>query len=147
MTEWQQIEQWYLENIEKISLPEHLNPAEIVQVSVQLDQLYTRARFDYAEAKRHYHYVERLYKLAQKQAYLDVKESGTNEKEREALIMRFLSSHIFPELGVDIFTALNEAEQRYYFMEAVIDILKEKQSRLITILGSNKLEVALTSVD
>jgi uncharacterized protein YozE (UPF0346 family) len=141
--DWEEIEQWYVDAVNSIVIPEDIDPEDLIQLNYQLSKLYTKARFDYMYIKRQYEKLKRQMKRAEKQAYLAVKNLGKNDKERESLICKYLEDNKLYGYPVNMYDAIDIYEERALFMEAVLDDIKDKSGRLISNNGALKLDAEL----
>jgi hypothetical protein len=139
--DWEEIENWYLAEVLEIDIPEELNPATLLQINSKLSRLFTKSRFDYAFLKRQYEKIKRQVKRAEKQAYLLIKDSAKNDKDRESLVNQYLEDNAVFNYPISIYDAMDRIEERVLFMEAVVDDIQSKASRLITANGGLKLEL------
>lgn len=138
--DWELVEDYYVEEVNQIHLPEDIDPSDLIDLNQRLSKLYTKARFDYMYIKRQYEKIKRQLKRAEKQAYMAVKALGKNEKEREGLINKYLEDNKMFGYPVTMFDALDIYEERAFFMEAVLDDIKDKSGRLISDNGALKLD-------
>lgn len=141
--DWEQVEDYYTERVNEIELPEDIDPQDLIDLNQQLSKLYTQARFDYMYLKRQFEKIKRQLKRAEKQAYMAIKSIGKNEKEREGLINKYLEDNKMFGYPVTMFDAVDIYEDRVYFMEAVLDDIKDKSGRLISDNGALKLDAEL----
>ena len=141
--DWQEIEDWYLARVLEIDIPEDLNPATLLQINSDLSRIFTKARFDYAFIKRQYEKIKRQIKRAEKQAYLIIKDQAKNDKDRESLINQYLEDNLVFNYPISIYDAMDRLEERVLFMEAVVDDIQSKASRLITANGGLKLDLEI----
>jgi len=138
---WTELASHYQQEIKNIQMPIEPDRHDINRLESMIDHVYSRARFDLAKMKTSYEKVNRLWKDTKTESYLLA--SGT-QKEREAMALTFARKRKVDGSDLTIEQALNIAEERYFFMESVIDILREKHSRLVVALGAAKLEKDLT---
>jgi hypothetical protein len=131
----------YEREVSAIQVPQEPDKSEITRLESQIDTLYSRARFDLARAKAVFERMSRLWKDTKTESYLLA--TGT-QKEREALSVQFARKRKLGESELTIEEALNIAEERYFFMDAVADTLRAKHNSLVIALGSAKLEKDLT---
>lgn len=139
-SEWRKLEDYYISELQAIAIPEDASTVELREINARLSRLYSQARFDYAFVKRQYERVKRQLKRAEREAYLAVKDSGKNEKEREALVQKYLEENKLYGYPVNLYDALDICEERVLFLEAVMDELKDRHERMITLNALLKLE-------
>ncbi|MDQ7094185.1 hypothetical protein REC12_11350 [Desulfosporosinus sp. PR] len=132
----------YEQEVSAIQIPPEPDKTDITRLESLIDTLYAKARFDLSRAKTTFERMTRLWKDTKTESYLIVKE-GT-QKEREALSIQFARKRKVEGSELTIENALNIAEERYFYMEAVVDILRGKHNSLVIALGCAKLEKDLT---
>ena len=125
-----------------IRVPQEPDKSDITRLESQIDKLYSKARFDLARAKAVFERTTRLWKDTKTESYLLA--TGGTQKEREALSIQVARKRKVGESELTIEEALNIAEERYFFMDAVADTLRAKHSSLVIALGSAKLDKDIT---
>lgn len=143
-SDWQALEGWYIESIKELDIGDDVNPSDLLILNSKISKLYTQARFDFAYIKRFAEKLKRQLKRAERQAYLAVKDIGKNDTERQSLVTKFLEENKVFNYPVCIYDAIDIYEDRLEFIEAVIDDIKSKAERLITINGALKLDAEMT---
>lgn len=118
----------------------------MIELQSSLDRLQTKVSLEHALLKAELSSLKEQLKVKSKIFYLDVKDQAKTEKEREALVYKRLMEE-FDYEGYDIFTAISILEAQVAFLETVLSLISSKTQRLITILGSMKLEQAIISAD
>lgn len=141
--EWEEIEDAYADAVNSIYVPEDVDGQDLVGLNSQLSELFTKARFDYMYLKRQLEKIKRQLKRAEKQAYMSVKNLGKNDKEREGLINKYLEDNPMYGYPINLYDAYDIMEERAFFMEAVLDDIKDKSGRIISDNGALKLDVEL----
>jgi hypothetical protein len=141
--DWEKIEDAYAEAVNDIVVPEDVDGQDLVALNSQLSEVFTKARFDYMYFKRQLEKIKRQLKRAEKQAYMAVKDLGKNDKEREGLINKYLEDNKVFNYPISIYDAYDIMEERAFFMEAVLDDIKDKSGRIISDNGALKLDVEL----
>lgn len=140
---WEEYEEYYFDALKDIQIPEDIDASDLMRISSELSAIFTYARFDYMYIKRHYEKLKRQMKRAEKQAYMAVKALGKNDKEREGLVNKYLEDNMLFGYPVTMYDAIDIYEERAFFMEAVLDDLRDKSAKLITGNGALKLDVEL----
>lgn len=144
--EWEKVSQKYADKVRSIVIPEDATPAVILQLQAQLDELYTQSQLDFALLSGEVKKLRNMVKRLERMYYLDVKDQGSTEKERAALAQKCITdNHKYGE--VDVLQALELIEEQYAFMKSLVEMVEEKTDRLITILGSLKLEQNISMVE
>lgn len=149
--EWEQVEAYLTEQLNNIVIPEDITPADIKRLNAQIDRLSAPVMRLFAMTKRAYEGITMDRKNAEKQVYMLVRdvtdENGkpTGKKRTEAEIAAAITEYLnqtpingYPQ---PIYVMEKAAMERYVFMQAVVDTLKQKGEKLITDLGAIKLEV------
>lgn len=127
----------YERDVSSIQVPAEPDKTDITRLECLIDNLYSKARFDLSRAKASYERINRLWKDTKTESYLIA--TGT-QKEREAMSIQFARKRKVGDSELTIESALNIAEERYFYMEAVVDILRGKHNSLVIALGAAKLE-------
>jgi len=143
-SDWQALEGWYIDVIKELDISDDVNPSDLLILNSRISKLYTQARFDFAYIKRFAEKLKRQLKRAERQAYLAVKDIGKNDTERQSLVTKFLEENKVFNYPVCIYDAIDIYEDRLEFIEAVIDDIKSKAERLITINGALKLDAEMS---
>ncbi|EHQ88256.1 hypothetical protein [Desulfosporosinus youngiae] len=138
---WAEKMRSYEREIANIQVPAEPDKTDITRLESLIDTLYSKARFDLARAKTAFERTNRLWKDTKTESYLLA--TGT-QKEREAMSIQFARKRKVGDSDLTIESALNIAEERYFYMEAVVDILRGKHNSLVIALGAAKLEKDLT---
>ncbi len=152
--EWKAKEKSYQARVTAIVIPPDVTPQQIIAIQAEIDPLYAEARIDLAKTKRTYDRVKRDIKNYEKMVGLNLKQmvsdpaipkelKPSNEKERDAWCIDYIKRTHLPGYNIDIYIAMNIAEERHVFIEAVVDILKEKADRLITDVACLKMDAEL----
>lgn len=159
-SEWEKIEEWLIEEINKIVIPDRVTPEIIQQLNAQIDKLTVPVMWLYALTKRNYESLTMDRKNAERQVYLLVKDEigpdgkptgkKRTEKETEAHITQYLNTTPLQKadgtsMPAPIYVMEKSAMERFVFMQAVVDMLKQKSDKLITDLGAIKVEAQVTS--
>lgn len=157
--EWEQIEDFLIQEVNNISVPERVTPQDITKLNARLDELSAPVMWLYATTKRTYESVEMDRKNAEKQVYLIVKDmtddqgNPTGKKKTEAeisaAIVEFLNTTPLKKpdgtpMPNSIYVMEKAAMERFMFMDAVVSTMKQKGEKLITDLGAIKLEVMVS---
>lgn len=128
--EWEkynsELKEHYASEIDNMQIPGDLTAQEITGYMSELDRLYSQARLDYYQTRHVYELVKRTQTFALKSVHSRVTDRGRTEKEREGLAVGQLRNNPLHGMKVDIFTAIDLAEDGYMFMEEVIKVLEGK---------------------
>ena len=133
--EWAEIEAAYEREVLSITIPQDITEGVIKLLLSRIDEVLTRAQFDYARSKRAYENLERRLKTRTKAYYVDFKASYSDKTA---------DAHATKRVDDEGLThQVQEAYNRYTFMDAVISVLDAKRSMLITDSGILKIEASL----
>jgi hypothetical protein len=134
--EWNRRESYYQDKISRIRIVSEINEQMFKDVIAQIDETLSEAQFDYSRAKSAYQQMETVEKVTIKEYFVSFKEEGNSDKLSEALAVRKANSE-------NVYSRTNEARRRYNFMQAVIDLLRDKREMLITDAAILKIETSL----
>lgn len=152
--EWTAREQEYAQSVNSISIPGNPDTKDIMNLNSAIDQVYTIAKIECAVYERLYDKFDRKRKNSEIEVYTIIKSNlpkdanGNPEKKTEtemkALGMTYLNNTpVDANNGYTIYNLLEMAEDRYVYMKAIVDLLKDKSDKLITDTGTLKLEVRI----
>lgn len=152
---WLQVEDYYRDQIDRIHIPDDPKPNDITQINAALERLYHEARLDYLYTQKAFDRVDRGYKML-KRALWPIAKVGKNVEERDHLLQDHLmntpmdqlpanaiSNLGLPVLPVNIYLIYETYKERMDYMKAILDIISDKTSRLITDSGAMKIESML----
>ena len=139
--EWADFENYYIEKVNEIVIPEDLTPRDILEINAQIDEVYGEARFDYAFAKSQLaKWEQRLSNAKKNSKLIFTKMKGQTNEDREALITTFLETHALKGDPAPLYTLVERWTERALFMEAVIDNLLKKSDKMVNGNGALKLD-------
>lgn len=154
--EWSAREQEYMVSVNSISIPGTPDTKDIMNLNSAIDQVYTVAKVECAVYERLFDKFDRRRKNSEIEVYTIIKSglpkdaNGNPEKKTEtemkAMGMVYLNNKPADQnasSGYTIYNLLEMAEERYIYMKAIVDLLKDKSDKLITDTGSLKLEVKI----
>jgi len=154
--EWAAREYEYAMSVNSISIPSNPDTKDIMNLNSMIDQVYSIAKIECAIYERLYDKFDRRRKNSEIEVYTIVKQmlpvdaNGNPEKKTEtemkALGMHYLNNTPVDKTGQSTYTIyqlLEMAEERYVYMKAIIDLLKDKSDKLITDTGSLKMETKI----
>lgn len=149
--EWKIREQEYMDSLNSISIPFDPDDADIMALNSMIDQVYSVAKIEQAIYKRLYEKYYRQRKNYETEVYIIVKRNlpvdanGNPEKKTEAemkgLGIEYLKNKLIDNSNYSIYQMVDLLEDRMIFMDAVVDILKNKSDKLITDSGALKLSM------
>lgn len=141
--EWRQIEDYYIQAVQRIVVPENPTSKEIMSLNAELDRLYTEARFDQGFLTAKVDQIKRELSDARKTVYEYIKDQAKNDKERDALGTKRLENLLYRDTGKNIFEVHDIYVARKEFLDAVVSILRAKADRLVLDIASMKVEASL----
>lgn len=152
--EWQQREQEYMNSVNSINIPFEPDDVDLTNINAMIDQVYSIAKIETAIYTRLYEKFYRRRKNSETEVYVIVKRNipkdahGNPQKKTEAEIkalgIEYLTTAKVDQTNYNIYQMLEMAEDRRVFMDAVIDILKQKSDKLITDSGALKMAIQLS---
>ena len=165
-----QLKENYEKKTKAISIPDDISPHGIREVEFKIDTVYQEAAFDLSTVETAYRNLKRWYDLGKKAGILLCSDSKTDHTaplivapdteqslshkpktapEKEAWAHLYASSIKIliseEEIEVPIVTALDAVEELYIYLQAVIDILKEKHNAVVATLSSFKIETSFSN--
>jgi len=143
---WENKVQEITSQIESLYIPSDPSPSTLIALQSNLDRLQTSLSLEHTLLKAELSSLKEQLKVRSKILYLEVKDQAKTEKEREALVYKRLMED-FRYGEYDVFTAVSILEGQVAFLETALSLISSKTQRLITILGSMKLEQAIISAD
>lgn len=144
-SEWQALVEDYVRELNALEIPPDPAPATLVALQAGLDRLHTRARLDLCQLKGELLRLRDRIKILSKTYYLEVRDAARTEKEREALVWQRLAAEKYGELPLP--EAANVLEAQVMFLDTVVSLVSSKAQRMITLLGSMKLESTIMSLE
>lgn len=136
----------YVDQLNEIQIPPDPTPAVIYVLQSKLDMLQQRASLEHTKLKAELTRLKDIVKVYSKIYYIDVKDQAKTEKEREALIYKkLIDEHM--QGDKTIFEAISELEGKVAFLETLLSLISSKTQRLITVLGSLKLEHSIMAAE
>lgn len=140
-SEFKKYIQRFREEITKIKLPQDINSITGQYILSELDNIYTLIRYDLSDIETSYERTESIIRQHER-----TKTEGRNEEERKKNASLYLES--FP-VGEDDTVNMYDWNRllytRYKMIKALVDIIENKQQRLITMNGFLKIDKHLGS--
>lgn len=130
--------EWSL-RLRTIRLPDDMNPGIGKSVLSQLDEAYSVLRIDFAEIEGARDKTEAIIRQNERS-----KSIGRNEDDRKKSATEFLENYPIGEgETIDMYETSRLMNYRYSIIKSFVDIINNKQNRLITMSGFLKLEKEL----
>lgn len=151
--EWTAREQEYAQSVNSIAIPPNPDTKDIMSLNSAIDQVYSIAKIECAIYERLYDKYDRRRKNSEIEVYSIVKKNlpvdanGNPEKKTEtemkSMGMIYLNNTTVDGTQYTVYHLLEMAEERYIYMKAIVDLLKDKSDKLITDTGSLKMETKI----
>ncbi|QHW35750.1 hypothetical protein GZH47_33190 (plasmid) [Paenibacillus rhizovicinus] len=142
-TDWESLVHNYEQENRALLVPSENSAATLHRFNVRLSELFTRAHYDFARARRNKDAVERLVENVIKDYY-----NGPNELARKAAGIQYARCYPAPEEWhadtVDLFDLEDRFRYYFYSLESTIKTLAMKSEAKITNNSLLKLEKDLT---
>lgn len=138
--EFKQYIKSYKQQLFQIKIPEDTNGSIGRVILSQLDEVYAYIRVDLAELEGAHHRAESIIRENER-----LKAEGRNEEERKKNASAFLESYPVGDEGdtVNMYEYERLLSSRYTMVRAFVDVISNKQQRLITMSGFLKVDGAL----
>ena len=161
-----EVESYYQGKIAGLQIDDSISAAGTRDLQIKMDAVYQQVSFDLAEAESAYKTLNRWKALMKKSGMFVCQDNDDSYKQslliapgleksfevrpktqgdREAWANMFSASLKVSVRGetMNLEEALDLVERLFIYLQSVIDILKEKKNRIISILTSYKLEAEL----
>lgn len=153
VSEWAIREKEYSDSIDSIVFPFDPDDVDITNLNAMIDQCYSIAKIEQAIYTRLYEKMHLKRKNSEIEAYLIVKRTQPKdangnapkitEGEMKALVVEYLGHTPVDTTQFTIYQLEEMAQDRRIYMDAILDILRQKSDKLITNSGALKLGVQL----
>lgn len=132
--EWLEYRQRITRDIQAINIESDVNPMTAIVIISKIDKMYSSLRIDYSEVEATKERIDTSIKEIER-----VGLTGKNEDERRRnAVMAVMEAK--DENEMSLYDLQRETNDRYLFLKGVIDVLINKQNRLITINGLLKID-------
>lgn len=138
--EWERKKANYEVQVKSLPIPSDPSPSIVKRLLAQIDALFTEARLDLAKAQVADDDIDRKIYVIEKENM-----DGKNDVERKRNGIKAVKEFQVGDKTVDLWDIQKATNERVKFMESIIDILNQKQSRLITTNGIMKIESQLST--
>jgi hypothetical protein len=153
-SQWTMKEDWYVDRVNKLTIPLSPTPADIANVANDLERLLVTARLDMSFIEQSYDKYELLYKLQEKIIYNDLYNYNVGVTqgqkltvaEREGYVASIIKNTPWDGGKLSLFDLRSLSRSRYTFMEGVIKALADKKDLLITHSSVIKTEASLNGM-
>lgn len=128
-------------HLQNIKLPEDMNPSIGQFILSQLDEAYAILRIDFAEIEASRDKAESIIRQNERS-----KANGKNEDDRKKNATEYLENYpVDEDETVDMYEWVRLLNYRYSIIKGFVDVINNKQNRLITMSGFLKIDTNLGS--
>lgn len=148
--EWVEREEYYIDTLSNLTIPEMPTSKEILSLTSKLDKLYTEASFEMALLKRKESRISLDLKNSEAEMFNVLKQQQltagvkVTEADIKGLVKTYLAQNALPGYSNDIYTMLKAVMERLVFAEQVVRIIAEKKAGIISATAMLKIENSLT---
>lgn len=123
-------------NIESVRLPSDINTQMGTQILSQLDEAYAILRVEYARIEASKDKVDSIVRQKERS-----EAEGSNEQARRKAATEYLESYPNAQGETfDMYEYQRSVNRRFFMIKGLIDIINNKQQRLITMTGLIKID-------
>ena len=131
--------QKYAAAIQAVQLPPDINTGMGQIILSQLDELYAYLRIDLADLESAYSRAESLIRQNERSQAI-----GRNEEERKRNATTYLETFQIGEgKTINMYDEARRLNKRYLMVKGFVDVISNKQQRLITMSGFMKVDSQL----
>ncbi|MEK1828862.1 hypothetical protein AAAC51_06875 [Priestia megaterium] len=132
--EWDAYRDALSRDVRGINIPTDVNPGMAISILSSIDHIYSTLRLHYSELESTKERVDTMVKEIER-----VGLKGRNEDERKRNATEEVRK-VSTENGLTLYDIQRESTERYMYIKGILDVLINKQNRLITINGLLKLD-------
>lgn len=121
-------------NTQSIHIPTDVNPAMAISILSRIDNIYSTLRIQFSDLESSKERIDLMVKEIER-----VGLTGKNEDERKRNAVMEVRK-VTTQEGLTLYDMQRESTERYMFIKGILDVLINKQNRLITINGLLKLD-------
>lgn len=132
----------YRKDLNEIKLPPDINPVTARFILSQLDNLYTNIRFYLSDIESTYQRSESIIRENER-----IQAVGKNEEERKRNASSYLANFPIDDEGetTNMYEWNRTLRTRYELIQGIVDVITNKQQRLITMNGFLKIDKEIGS--
>ncbi|MBG0967527.1 hypothetical protein [Bacillus sp. SRB3LM] len=119
---------------QSINIPTDVNPAMAISILSRIDNIYSTLRIQFSDLESSKERIDLMVKEIER-----VGLTGKNEDERKRNAVMEVRK-VTTQEGLTLYDMQRESTERYMFIKGILDVLINKQNRLITINGLLKLD-------
>lgn len=129
-----------MNHLRKLILPKEPTPVEARLFITSMDELYTYVRLDFIELESEKERLESIIRQCERS-----KAEGKNEVDRKRNATLYLENYLQGDgTTVDLYEQYREIYYRFNHLKHCLEILENKQNRMITISGYMKIDASFT---
>lgn len=121
-------------NTTSIHIPTDVNPKMAMSILSSIDNIYSTLRIQFSDLESSKERIDLMVKEIER-----VGLTGKNEDERKRNAVMEVRK-VTTQEGLTLYDMQRESTERYMFVKGILDVLINKQNRLITINGLLKLD-------
>ena len=144
--EWKLREQYYIDELTKLNIPEEPTTKEILNLTSKLDKLYTIAAFELANLKRKEARFSLDLKNAEAELFNILKKqeltagNKVTENDVKGIVKNYLMNNNIQGYNNDIYSLIKAVMDRLIFAEQVVKTITEKKASIIAATSMLKIE-------
>lgn len=151
--QWEAREEHYVEELQKLELPDDPTTRDVLKINSRLDNLSTEAAIEFAYVSNQFEYYKKMIKIQEEGSYLTLKEQELEDRrnggdskakltadEIKSLVTNYLNNTPYNGTSKSIYDIYLCYMQRFGFIDRVVRTLNEKRQSLVTINAMLKLE-------
>lgn len=132
--QWKQYRDQLSREAQEIKIPTDVNPSIAMVILSKIDSIYSNLRLQFSDLDSSKERIDLMVRELER-----VGLTGKNEDERKRnAVMEVRKTTT--DSGLTLYDMQRESTERYLFIKGVLDVLINKQNRLITINGLLKLD-------
>lgn len=132
--EWMDYRTRLTNAVQGINIPSDVNPSMAMTILSRIDTIYSTLRLQFSELESSKERIDMMVKELER-----VGLTGKNEDERRRNAVIEVRKATTDD-GLTLYDMQRESTERYLYCKGVLDVLINKQNRLITINGLLKLD-------
>lgn len=121
-------------SVQTIKIPSDVNPKMAITIISRIDEIYSHLRLQYSGLESS---VERIDLMVKEIERVGLQGKNEDERKRNAVME---VRKVATDAGFTLYDMQRESTERYNVIKGVLDVLTNKQNRLITINGLLKLD-------
>ena len=154
IAEWQEKEDWYIQQTSNLQFSVSPTPAEVQQFAMSIDGLLSVARIDYAFITQMNDKYEMQRKIEEQRQFVLLKQNTPAQfanlkltvDEMKGVVAQVISQTKWENGPLSLYDLIHIFNSRYVFMDGVIKLLQDKKDLLITHNGILKIENSLSNM-